>query len=565
MRKLIFLFIFTLLFLFTSSSVFAEQINSFDATININKDGTISVLEKINYDFGSLSRHGIYRTIPTVKTNQNGKKYKLDFQIKSLTDGSGETYNFSPSYQGNDLQLKIGDADRTITSLHEYDISYNMSGALTYFSDHDELYWNITGNDWDVPIEKASATISLPEKLNASSIKLVCFTGYYGIKESNCSFQTDGEKVFFISKAVLASKEGMTIAVGFPKNLVAVLEPQEVIPFFNTFVGKIVLFAIITLAVLWYLLYPLWLILKWYQYGRDPKIFKPVTTWFDPPKNKHGGFLTPGETGALYDERADMRDITATIVDLARRKFLKIEERKKKKLLGSSSIFYLVQSREYLADPSVLLFESRLLSGFFSKNSEIELSQNESLYDTVSEAKNLLYKQTVSDGLFPTNPNDTRNFYTGIMVAAAITLNPLLFASSLIFGRSMSKRTLFGAEQLGIAKSLRNFLSSQERQLKFQADKQMMFEKLLPFAVAFGVEKVWAERFKNLNLQPPEWFTGYQSGTFNSMIFASALSSSMSSFSTAATPVRSSSGFSSGFGGGGFSGGGGGGGGGGSW
>src|SRR3989344_2766239 len=194
MRKLIFLFIFTLLFLFTSSSVFAEQINSFDATININKDGTISVLEKINYDFGSLSRHGIYRTIPTVKTNQNGKKYKLDFQIKSLTDGSGETYNFSPSYQGNDLQLKIGDADRTITGLHEYDISYNMSGALTYFSDHDELYWNITGNDWDVPIEKASATISLPEKLNASSIKLVCFTGYYGIKESNCSFQTDGEK-----------------------------------------------------------------------------------------------------------------------------------------------------------------------------------------------------------------------------------------------------------------------------------------------------------------------------------------------------------------------------------
>jgi len=134
------------------------------------------------------------------------------------------------------------------------------------------------------------------------------------------------------------------------------------------------------------------------------------------------------------------------------------------------------------------------------------------------------------------------------------------------FGRAMPRKTIFGVESANISKSLKNFLTSQERQLEFQAKNQTMFEKLLPYAVAFGVERIWAQRFKDFQLKQPDWYSSYDSTRgFNSIIFASSLSSSMSSFRSAATPVSSTTGHSSGFGGGGFSGGGGGGGGGGSW
>ena len=126
----------------------------------------------------------------------------------------------------------------------------------------------------------------------------------------------------------------------------------------------------------------------------------------------------------------------------------------------------------------------------------------------------------------------------------------------------MPRKTLFGAQQSTVGKGLKNFLSSQERQLKFQADKQMFFEKLLPYAVAFGVEKIWAKRFEKFDLKPPDWYQGYPGSTFNSVVFANSLNSSYSSFSSASHPPASTG---SGFGGGGFSGGGGGGGGGGRW
>jgi uncharacterized membrane protein len=108
---------------------------------------------------------------------------------------------------------------------------------------------------------------------------------------------------------------------------------------------------------------------------------------------------------------------------------------------------------------------------------------------------------------------------------------------------------------------MKNFLNSQERQLNFQGDKQMFFEKLLPFAVAFGVEKAWAKRFEAIDIKNPDWYEGTSSSHFNTALFASSLSHSYSSFASSSTPPSSSS---SGFSGG-SSGGGGGGGGGGSW
>ncbi|MEK7165818.1 MAG: hypothetical protein AAB874_03365 [Patescibacteria group bacterium] len=234
---------------------------------------------------------------------------------------------------------------------------------------------------------------------------------------------------------------------------------------------------------------------------------------------------------------------------------MKIEERKKKD-------FYIVKKKDF-AKNNLEEHESSLLTALFSKGDEIRI-KDAKLYDEIAKIKDVLYERMVTNGLFPKNPNKIRIFYIVIGMLALMSANLFLFVISLIFGRNMPRKTQAGAEAAQVIKGVKNFLTTQERQLQFQAKEKMMFEKLLPFAIAFGVEKIWAERFKDIDLKSPTWYSSYESTRFNSVLFTRSLQSSMSSFSRAVTPTSSSTGHSSGFSGG-SSGGGGGGGGGGSW
>lgn len=549
----------------SQTSISGEHIQSFNSDILINKDGTINVKEKIVYDFSDFSRHGIYRSIPYTKTNSDGKKYRMDLQPLSVLDENGKSYRYTLSDLGDKIEIKIGDPNRTITGLHTDIISYQISGALTYFSDHDELYWNCTGNEWAVPMSQITCQVTLPVGIGQAEVKKICYTGYKGSTITDCDMKIEDNVVSISSKNVLSANEGLTIVVGFPKNLVAVLEPKEVISFWQTLLGKLVGLGIALLILFWYIIYPIKIILKWIFHGRDPstssgQVQGVVSAWFDPPKTSKGNrFMTPGEVGTLGDETADMKDISATIVDLARRGYFRIEERKK-------GDFYFVKTAEFENDARLLVFEQKLLKGLFGAKKSIHL-KDEDLYKTVEDTKTNLYQQTVDDGLFSENPQSIRTFYTVIAVLALSTGNFFLAAVAFLFGRNMPRKTVAGVNAFHIGKSLKNFLSSQERQLTFQAKNQMMFEKLLPYAIVFGVETVWAKRFADIDMKSPDWYQGYSTTNFNSVILASSLSSSLHSFSSAARPptsTSSTSGFSSGFSGG-FSGGGGGGGGGGSW
>jgi len=556
----------------SSDPVTGEHIKNFDTNILLNKDGTINITEKINYDFDGLQKHGIYRKIPYTYTSKDkqGKKYKIDFTDFKVYDENNRNYSFSVSTADDYLQLKIGDANKLITGLHTYIISYKVAGALNYFSDHDELYWNATGNEWLVPITNASATVSLPSELLNKSINVVCYTGSSGSTEKNCQSDYQGNKIIFKSEKILSSSQGLTIVLGFPVNIISVLQAKEVANFGDTMFGKLffkLLSLLFTLLILfWYIIYPVKIIVGWWRYGRDPKgMVGEARAWFEAPKLSSGRYLTPPEVGGLVDETVQIRDISSGIVDLARRGYLKIEERKK-------NDFYFIENKKYENDTSLLPFEKKLLAGFFS-SSETTRIKDRRLAGTVQEVTDLIYEQMVNDKLFPKNPNSIRTFYAVIGVLALMTMNIPLALIAFTFGRAMPRKTLAGVDAANVAKSLKNFLTSQERQLEFQAKiyddlpagRQVMFEELLPYAVAFGVEIIWAERFKDINLKSPEWYSSYDSGhAFNSIVFANSLNSSMSSFRSAATPVSSTTGHSSGFSGG-FSGGGGGGGGGGSW
>jgi hypothetical protein len=359
----------------------------------------------------------------------------------------------------------------------------------------------------------------------------------------------------------LSTGEGMSIVLGYPKNITAVIEPRAYTAFSDTPAGKLITMVLIVLAiitsVLWYLVAPGLIILNWWFHGRDPKPPQgQAHVWFDIPKTKKLRPLTPGETGTLIDQQADMRDITATIVDLARRGFFKIVEKQK-------NDFYLVKNQ---VPPGEKLepHEQTLFTNIFTgSRSEIRIKDAD-LIAPVTLAKNQLYDEVTNESLFEKNPQKVRVIYIVIGIFAIFTFNIQLAVIAFIFGYSMPKKTLFGAQANAVAQALKNFLVSQSDQLAYQAKNQLFFEKMLPYAVAFGVEKIWAARFADISMTKPDWYVGYHSGTFNSLILANAVSASMNHVVSAATPTRSSSGYSSGFSGG-FSGGGGGGGGGGSW
>lgn len=541
----------------TAQDIQQEHIESFNADIVIEKSGQIKVTEKIQYNFGPEEHHGIFRIIPFIKTNTEGKKFKMNLNIDSIVDENNSPYKYQKSNSNGEIELKIGDPNNTITGLHTYIIHYTVDGALTYFSDHDELYWNVTGNNWEVPIKEASAKIILPSGISPQVISSNCYTGSPGSNSSICSSNVTTSQVVFSTNSLLNPSEGLTIYVGFPKNIVSVMEPTEVISFFDTVQGKMVLIGLFLLALAWYIFYPIYLPIKWFLKGRDPNTNEgKVTALFESPKTKNGRHLTPAETGTLIDEHAGNREISALVVDLARQGYLKIIETKKNE-------FTLKKVSDFQENTTLRNFEKTLLRGIFENGDELKL-KDAKLYDTVKKVQDQLYSSLLKEGYFPENPESIRKFYVGITAAAAITFNFFLLFSATVFGRIMPKKTLDGVKAANLSRSLKNFLTSQERQLEFQAKNQMFFEKLLPYAVAFGVEKVWAKRFEDIEMTEPDWYVSSRSSrVFTAYAFTNSLNSSLSSFNSAATPTTSSSGFSSG--GGGFSGGGGGGGGGGSW
>jgi uncharacterized membrane protein YgcG len=565
MRKLVLVFIIMCLVSVLPQPVHAqavEHIPYFGTAIQAKEDGSILVVERIQYDFGSAYRHGIYRTIPYLIHGKNDDKYKMDIRVNSVTDDKGIAYRYSTSSSLEEIILKIGDPDRTITGEHFYIIAYTVKGAMRYFSDHDELYWNATGNSWTVPITHADAYVEFTKQVPADQMKGVCFTGETGSTENNCTIEVNDSKVYAKSSDVLNASQGLTFSAYFPRGTVAVLEPTKVVYFWETWYGKLLIklagIAFVLLLVFWYILYPLWLPVKWFLFGRDPNVGKPVTAWFDPPEGVDGKPLTAGETGVILDEKIDMRDISAMIIQLAQKGYLDIVEKKEKD-------FSLLKKKEFEGDSKLKPFENNLLKGIFKGREAVRL-KDVHLSSTITSVSDELYDTLTTEGYFPKNPDTVRTFYAVIMGVAGVTFNLPLLITGTLFGLHMARKTIQGAKAATVARGMKNFLNSQERQLNFQGDKQMLFEKLLPFAIAFGVEENWVNRFKDLNLQEPDWYHGYYSGGYKPMYFAHSLNSSVNSISTAATPEVSSTGSSSGFSSsGGFSGGGGGGGGGGSW
>jgi len=565
-----------------------ESIPAFTSDILIQKSGIVTVRETIVYDFGPEDHHGIIRKIPIIYENDVGKKFQAGLTIVSVADQQSTPYQYQMSREGENQVIKIGDPNRTITGIHTYVVTYELVGVIQQYSDHDELLLDSTGSGWSVQIEQPVATISFEPgvSIDSEAIKTICFTGSYGSTDKNCTHSvSNGTSVF--SANLLLPNENMTVGVSFPSNtvtyipLTAVAEnPIEKKP-------QLFLYGLITWLLLGNIIVPSIFIMIWWHKGRDPRVNVPVVRVFDPPrvvertrgeagpqKDKNRRTLSPVEVGALIDEKINPRDISAELIYLAINKYVIIEEHKQKLLGFIPGDIELLRGSAFKADPhleNLPKHQKELLHAFELDEKEVvRLSKiRDTAFKRLESLKKELYSQLVLDGFFPENPEKRRTTFALFSLLSILFLSPLLAMVLVIISRAMGRRTAGGVVAKRQALGLKQFLVSQERQYEFQEKNKHLFEKLLPYAIVFGVAKIWAKKFEQFTDYKPDWYVGDISTIHNPVLLTRHLESNLSTVESFYTPttVRSSSGFSSGFsgGGGGFSGGGFGGGGGSSW
>lgn len=565
MRSLIAVVLSFFVFLL-SFPVYAEEIRSFYSEIFISKDGSVSVQEDIEYDFVGELRHGIFREIP-YKYQIGIKNYNLRMHVAKVTDFNDAPYKYKVSRENGRVKVRIGDPDKEVTGVHGYRIEYIVDGAIVFFKDHDELYWNVTGNEWKVPIEKASAKVYF-DGGTPQGFRATCYTGVYGYKGSDCAFNTTPNGIEFNASTSFRADEGLTIVVGLPKGII--IEPSF-LKKASWFISDNWFFSLpfLTLFLISYV---------WYTRGRDPEDRGVIAVRYEPPKD-----LTPGEAGTLIDEKADIIDITSTVIDLAVRGYLKIQEIESKKFIFFSDRDYKLIKIKEPAENTIKAHEKKVFSSIFEggKNEIMVSDLKNKFYTHLPSIKDALYGELVSGGYFSTNPEDTRRIFKWIgigIVVAAFFLIPhwgmklSVIASGLfllIFSRFMPRKTKKGSLAHEEILGFREFINRAERDRieRLAKDDPTLFDRVLPYALVFGLGDRWAEAFHDMYKNPPSWYDSPRYGNvFSSQVFVMDLGRSLHAMNNTfvSTPGRSGGYYGgSGFGGG--SGGGFGGGGGGSW
>ncbi len=576
-----------------------EAIVSYSSVIALNVDNSIDVTETITYNTGPQERHGIYRDIYPYSSQNR----KMEIGNVIVTDETGSPYIFQASDFGGNVRIKIGDPNQTFSGQKTYVIKYHATRAVAQLKDVDEIYWNVTGNGWGMPIYQAQARITLPP--GASMTQSAC---YYGPKGSTNQCQpanalNDGYT--FAAPSTLNPYEGLTVAVGFPKGIVALYSSSDAAPSFFDMYWPWFAAALLPILTLFLSL------LYWYRKGRDAKGTGVIVPQYDVPDD-----LTPIEAAGIVNEKVSAKNISAEIIYLATKGYLKIRQLDER-FIGfiKSPDYELTRLKDFSDLPND--FDQKLLNALFNTQPRLKVLDIRSLFSKgtltlgvpapvaqvqsvkLSDLRNVFYMSepliitSVLDALL--NKGYYKNlgrmkssgsriaillfmsvwasgFFGGIFGALILRGNPFpmiagIFLSIIIYGivshfnPAKTEKGVAAKEYiLGLKDYLR--IAEKDRLLFHNAPdkKPEIFEKLLPYAMVLGVADIWAKEFEGIYTTPPSWYSGSPGGAFSALAFSHSLSG-FSSF--ASSSMTSSPG--GGSGGGGSSGGGGGGGGGGGW
>lgn len=572
-----------------------EQIQRYEVDLTIFPAGDLRIVETIAYDFGANDRHGIQRDIPTRERYDSRRDRVYPITVESVTASAGTPSGFKVLSIDGGQRIRVGDPDRTITGVHTYTVTYTVRGALNAFDDHDELYWNVVGDGWSVPIHGVTARVQAPDAITRSA----CYAGPTGSRLSCDAAVAAGREASF-SQAALGAYEGTTVVIALAKGAISppptpILRERwtpaqafEITPVTVGFAGALLVALLGGIG---------WLV---YSQGRDRRAIgshvdvafatgiepdERVPLWsndetpveFEPPEG-----IRPGQLGTLIDETANALDVTATIVDLAVRGCLRIEETREHRWYRKGD-----WKLTRVDTPEGLLeYERILLDGLFEDGEEVALSDLRTHFaPRLARVQQALYRDGIAQRWFAEDPDRIRKRWkvvgwvvagagAGLTVAAAAFTGLGLVPIPLVLGglvltrvaRAMPSRTAKGTAVLRRVAGFRRFITSPTELAHARFDEsRTVFSELLPFAIVFGCVERWAEAFEALDAAALDTSGWYRSSEpFSVLAFSSSIDhfATMTTGTVAATAASSSGG--SGFGGG-SSGGGGGGGGGGSW
>lgn len=498
----------------------------FDVDIQVNKDGSFDVAEHQRIRFiGGTFRKG-YREIP--------KRNFGNLSDWSVTDADGNIYKKTAGGE-RPYTFKVDDSrdrykiywffpptDQTQT----FTLRYRVHEGLRYYEGGEQVWWKAVFGDRQFPVLESRVHVEVPAP--AIIDEWAAYINSRDARDAVTAERLDnGRSIVFTTLRTLRAGEELEVRVQFTHGVVAGSAPawQAAADAEQAFRDRWGPVATVVLGVLTLVLLlggPALVYLMWYNYGRNKPVPRIADYLPEPPND-----LQPGLAGVLLDESADMKDIVATIVDLAQRGVIRITEVKETGLfrMGTDFIYRLENPYAPLAP-----FEQRLVKALFGGEKERKLSElKNKFYENIPDIKTAMYEALGARGYYRSNPESVRTKFGGtgcVTIVAAIGLSYLLkdwlidltpaaigpgiglFATAislLIAARFTSRKTDEGAEATARWKAFKEYLRNLEKYTDVGAQKKI-WDRWLPYAIAFGIDKAYIRKFEAVNAPAPDWY-----------------------------------------------------------
>ena len=496
--------------LFATSPVAAQKTfyyEAFDVEIQLLEDGDLAVTERqsVVFDGGTFS-YG-YATIPyrridairDVRVSEDGQSYSQS--------SSEQPYTFSLEDTGD--QLVIYWYFPATQGRHTYTFEYTVEGAIRSEESGHQIYWTAIPSDVPGDVESSHVTIRLLQGMKIGST-LAQINGS-DTSEVVQTINEDGDTATFVMNRYFRSGDLLEVGARFSADQLALRVPEWQL--IEEEEQRITLFSMLG-AIAIGILGPLGVLVLWYGKGRDPDPGVVPSYLAEPPSPLPAGLM-----GTLIDEKAQLRDVIAALMDLARRGYVQIKEMERDHLY----------TRTDKSADGLLTHEQKLLQLFFNNRTERPLSSlKDKFYAYLPQIQDAMYSDLVSQGLMRAKPNRVRSFYRvlaglGVILAAVLLFLlpntppytslfclPLALASGIIAlfiaAGAMPQKTDKGAEARATWQAFRTFLQDVEKYTDV-TQKTEIFERFLPYAIAFGMERQWINRFAKIpNTTPPIWY-----------------------------------------------------------
>ena len=526
----------------TRQSFSAFVFDAWDVDIQVNENNTILVKETWRGEFFE-DRHGLYRQIPVAydKSYTLGgivRKglFLLDIDVLSVKK-EGKPEQYTTKKEGGSQIITIGDPDILVSGSFTYELVYRVRYPFMFHETVDELYWNITGTQWNTKIPRVTATIHVPN-VKKGEFKVDCYTGKYGAKTKRCSYITENNRVSFVARDFLAT------SVAFPKGIVN--EPNSVQQLWK-FVHVNGHYSILALLPLVYLVF---VVVFWYKKGKDEEGRGVVIPQYTPPKG-----MSAVDCGALIDGKIQSRDFAAIIVTLAVKGYIQIIEQRKRRFGMLKKVYSLKLIKKIPKHaPDVEKTVVRLIfhTAISGVGSVVVLhSWRKKIIWSSKWVRDVVFKKLVAGGYFANHPQKIKDTCSSLALFVVIYSFGLFFVSvyipysmgvrgvfyyghffilvtlffvgivGLVFSFFMAKRTKKGALAKEHIQGFRLFLETAERYGVQSQEKEHIFETYLPYAMVFGVADKWASAFKDLHKEQVSWYVG--AGHLSVVVMTSSL------------------------------------------